>query len=432
MRAKIKNLFSDRRGNAKPTRSILSIYDQQIDSVRLNHMRQMLPHNMATGRAKYIADKKYVHNLSLSRRSKYLKHMIDLVWNFPLLPAQQQLWSRYLTKAMEEYVAEPVESLRPSFRTVDGSLRARAARLLGLPVERTWLTCGGHHGTLVALMASGLAGTRVVVEGNSYPGFLNQCRFTKTSIDVCEFDDHGFIVAKLRRICERAQAEGQPIQGLFSMPTVQNPMGFVTPLARRQEIVAIAREFDLILIEDDAYGYMEPEPQKNYAELAPERAFYIRGLAKSFAPGARTAFLVAPESASAEITTTLVCTATGTAVPQNMASLAMMEDGTLDCLMAEKRVEGAARNRAAREILGDICAPGAACAWHLWVRLDASVNTRELEKTMAARDVMVSSGHYCAAGPGFGQGIRIALGAEIERERTLDGVRVLAEVLRAG
>src|SRR3984957_2523083 len=104
--------------------------------------------------------------------------MIDLVWNFPLLEEQSAMWRKHLAAAMEEYSREPLESLRPSFRTVDGSLRARAAKLLGFPVERTWITCGGHHGTLTALLASGLAGQRVVADGNSYPGFLNQCRLT--------------------------------------------------------------------------------------------------------------------------------------------------------------------------------------------------------------------------------------------------------------
>jgi len=435
VRAKIENLLSNGRRNAETAGRVLSIHNKQIDSVRLKHMGQMFTDNMAAGRAKNVADEKYVHKVSLSRRRRYLKEMIDLVWNFPLLPAQQQLWSRYLTKAMEEYVAEPVEHLRPSFRTVDGSLRARAARLLGFPVERTWLTCGGHHGTLVALMASGLAGERVIVEGNSYPGFLNQCRFTKTELVPCAIDDVGIILADLRALCESASADARPIKGIFLMPTVQNPLGFVTPLDRRQQIVEIAREFELTIIEDDAYGYMEPNPPPNYAELAPERAFYVRGLAKSFAPGARTGFLVAPEGASPALTTAFVCTATGTAVPQNMAGLAMMEDGTLDKLMEEKRAEGAARNAAARDILraaGLDVAPGAACAWHLWVRLDASIDTRELEKTMADQGVLVSSGHYSAGGWGYGLGVRLALGAEIERAQTLEGVRRLAEVLRAG
>lgn len=351
--------------------------------------------------------------------------MIDLVWNFPLLEEQAAMWREHLAAAMTEYGREPVESQRPSFRTVDGSLRARAAKLLNFPVERTWITCGGHHGTLNALLASGLAGCRVIAEGNSYPGFLNQCRLTKTEVIACEIDDDGLVPAALREIC----AHGD-VQGLFTMPTVQNPMGFVTPLARREEIVAIAREFDLKIIEDDAYGYMAPASPPNYAVLAPERTFYVRGLAKSFAPGARTGFLIAPESALVELTTSLVATATGTAVPLNMASLSLMEDGTLDKLMQDKREEGAARNRGARNLLGEMCAPGAACAWHVWVRLAEGVKASDVVDAMKHKDVMVSPGDGCAAGPGYGRGLRLALGAEIKRERTLEGVARVAEYLQ--
>jgi DNA-binding transcriptional MocR family regulator len=351
--------------------------------------------------------------------------MIDLVWNFPLLEEQTAMWRKHLTTAMAEHSREPVESLRPSFRTVDGSLRARAAAALGFPVERTWMTCGGHHGTLVALLASGLAGRRVVVEGNSYPGFLNQCQLTRTEVVACAFDDEGMLPEALRAIC----ANGE-VHGLFLMPTVQNPMGFVTPLKRREEIVAIAREFGLKIIEDDAYGYLEPNAPPNYAELAPERAFYVRGLAKSFAPGARTGFLVAPENASAEITTSLVSTATGTPVPQNMAGLSLKEHGTLDKLIEDKRAEGAERNRGARELLGGMCAPGARCAWHVWVRLREGVDSHAVAEAMKKVNVLVSPGDGCAAGPGYGRGLRLALGAEIKRERTLEGVARVAEYLR--
>lgn len=359
--------------------------------------------------------------------------MIDLVWNFPLLPEQQEIWSRYLARAMEEHRASPVELQRPSFRTVEHELRERAARWLGFLVERTWLTCGGHHGALNALLASGLAGTRVAVEGASYPGMIDQCRMTKTEMTACAMDEEGLVPDALRELCARAQREGRRVRGLFTMPTVQNPMGFVTPEARRKNIVAIAREFDLTIIEDDAYGFMEEHPPPNYAVLAPERTFYVRGLAKSFSPGVRTGFLVAPESAAAALVTSLRCTATGTDVPQNLAALQLCEDGVLDQVMRAKRAEGAVRNREARKLLGEAAglgvAPGAACAWHLWVRLPEDVDPQTLSAAMAEHDVLLSSGHWCAVSPEYGHGVRIALGGEVERERTLEGVRRLAEVL---
>jgi DNA-binding transcriptional MocR family regulator len=130
------------------------------------------------------------------------------------------------------------------------------------------------------------------------------------------------------------------------------------------------------------------------------------------------------------MTTALISTTTGTAVPQNMAGLAMMEDGTLDQLIADKRAEGAIRNREARALLGAAAAPGARCAWHVWMRFSEGVNGNDVVEAMKKVDVMISPGEGCAAGPGYGRGLRLALGAEIKRERTLEGVARVAEYLR--
>ena len=356
--------------------------------------------------------------------------MIDLVWNFPLLEEQEAMWREHLAAAMAEYSREPLESQRPSFRTVELQLRERAAAWLGFPVARTWITCGGHHGTLNALLAAGLAGERVAVEGTTYPGLLDQCKMLKTEVVACAIDGDGLVPDALRVACERARAEGRPIRGLLTMPTVQNPMGFVTPLARREEIVAIAREFDLKIVEDDAYGFMEEPAPPNYAVLAPERTFYVRGLAKSFSPAVRTGFLVAPESAEAAVTTSLKNTATGTDVLQNAAALAMCEDGTVAQVMEHKRAEGAIRNLEARKLLGAAAAPGARCAWHVWVRLREGIDGQAVVAAMKKVDVMVSPGEACAAAPEYGRGLRLALGAEVKRERTLEGVARVAEFLR--
>jgi DNA-binding transcriptional MocR family regulator len=242
----------------------------------------------------------------------------------------------------------------------------------------------------------------------------------------CAVDELGLVPESLREVCKRGG-----VRGLFTMPTVQNPLGFVTPESRRVEIVAIAREFELTIIEDDAYGYMEEPAPPSYVRLAPERTFYVRGLAKSLAPGARTGFLVAPESAAGAVASSLKCTATGTDVVQNRAALAMCEDGSLDALMQAKREEGARRNAAARALLGEgVVAPGARCAWHLWIPLRQGVEPGDVERTAKEAGVMITNGRACAAGPGFGRGIRIALGGEVERERALEGVSRMAEVLR--
>ena len=123
------------------------------------------------------------------------------------------------------------------------------------------------------------------------------------------------------------------------------------------------------------------------------------------------------------------CTATGTGVPQNMAALAMCEDGVLKEIIRAKREEGRHRNQAARASLGKLCAPGASAAWHLWARLPEDIEPGDVEIALKAEDVMVTTGQWCAAAPEYRHGLRLALGGEIERARALEGIARVAQVL---
>ncbi len=149
--------------------------------------------------------------------------------------------------------------------------------------------------------------------------------------------------------------------------TVHNPLGCTASLERRQNIVAIAREFDLLIVEDDTYGFMEPDAPARLYDLAPERTFYVGSLSKSYVPASRMGFLVAPEAFDDGIRAAVKNTATGSSLVHHVAACSLLADGSVDRVIAAKNEEGARRNAAARAVLGDRCWPGAVHAWHLWV-----------------------------------------------------------------
>jgi len=351
--------------------------------------------------------------------------MIDLVWNFPLFADQGAEWQGYLRKSVDSLHVTDAREMRPSFRGADASLRGRAAKWLSVPTERAWITCGGHHGTLVALLAAELGGKTLAVEAITYTAVLDQSKMLGITPIPCAYDSEGMIPEALRSACE-----AQKISAVFLMPTVHNPLGIVAGLARREALVALAREFDLLILEDDAYGFMEPTASPSYAVLAPERTFYVRGLSKNYAPATRTGFLIVPERFSGVIEGIIKNTTTGTALVYNMAALALIEDGTLDRVMAAKLVEGAIRNAQAREVLGDSAAPGPKHAWHLWVSLPDSLTALEVQKQCLDRGVMVSPANgFTPTGATIPRAIRIGLGGEVEREKIMEGVAIIADVI---
>ena len=356
--------------------------------------------------------------------------MIDMQYNFPLLPELPAQWKDRLGRAVEGLGIEDFGALRPTFRSERTAQVEVAARWLGLPPERTLLTEGAHHGSLLSMMAAGLAGQVIAVDAVAYTGGLEQARMLGAAVVGCAVDAEGTVPESLRQRCVEGAAAGRPVAALFCTPTVHNPLGSVASAERRAALIAVARAFDLLVIEDDTYGFMAPEAGPRLVELAPERTFYVSALSKSYAPATRTGFLVVPERFVAAAQGAIKTCATGTSLVHNAAALSLVADGSVDAVIGRKLAEGTARNAAARAMLPtDSCWPGAAAAWHLWVGLPAGVTPESFERRMAERGVGVSGGNWFAVGPEAPNGFRVALGGEVSRERVLEGVQMVAEEL---
>ncbi len=351
--------------------------------------------------------------------------MIEMQYNFPLLPTQGKQWQQRLADAVAALVPEDSDQLRPTFRQRHLDHKQIAAKWLQSDPENTHITCGGHHGTLVSLLAAGLAGKPIAVEAVTYTGIIEQARMLSCPLIALDYDSEGMTPESLRAACK-----GRGVAAIYTMPTVHNPLGCVAGLARRQAIVAAAREFNILIIEDDAYGYMALAAAPNYAMLAPERAFYVRGLAKSYAPATRTGFLVAPSRFSSDVDSAIKNSTTGTSLPHNAAALSLIADGSLDQLMQQKLTEGAQRNAAARALLGAAASPGAKSAWHLWVTLPAGLDAPTAQRLCEERGALVSGAQgFTVPGTPTADGMRVALGGELDPARTLEGVKIVAEVL---
>jgi DNA-binding transcriptional MocR family regulator len=342
-----------------------------------------------------------------------------------LLAGQGEQWRERLRWAVDQLQPDNADELRPTFRMKRMEHREIAAKWLGSTSETTWIVTGGHHGTLVSTMAAELAGKTVAFDEISYTGGLEQARMLGCKVARVAYDEEGMRADSLRAVCKRGE-----VSAIYTMPTVHNPLSCVASLERREAIVEIAREFDLLVLQDDAYGYMEPNAPPHYAVLAPERTFYTRGLSKSYAPATQTGFLIAPERFAPAVENAIKNSTTGTSLVNNIAALSLVADGTVDAVIAQKLAEGARRNAAARAVLGEVAFPGAKAAWLLWLRLPGGMTAAEAEAACKAKGVLVSGGNgFAAPGAPETHAIRIGLGGEVDAERTQEGVRRVAEAL---
>jgi 2-aminoadipate transaminase len=98
---------------------------------------------------------------------------------------------------------------------------------------------------------------------------------------------------------------GPPVKCIYTIPNFQNPSGVTLADERRKDLIEIADEHDLLIIEDDAYFdlYFTEDASRlvPLAALRPDRVVYLGTFSKVLAPGLRTAWLRAPAQLAAKV-----------------------------------------------------------------------------------------------------------------------------------
>src|SRR5581483_4053276 len=108
-------------------------------------------------------------------------------------------------------------------------------------------------------------GARVLVEAPTYDRPLKILARLGAEVVSVAMDDEGLDPESL----ERALAAGEKPAFLYTIPTFQNPSGRTLSEERRRRVVELAREHDLLVLEDDPYGLVryEGEPVPTLFEL---------------------------------------------------------------------------------------------------------------------------------------------------------------------
>ncbi|MBD0744038.1 PLP-dependent aminotransferase family protein [Streptomyces sp. CBMA152] len=94
------------------------------------------------------------------------------------------------------------------------------------------------------------------------------------------------------------RAAGERPRALYLVPDFSNPSGHSLDLTTRHRLLEIAAEEDILLLEDNPYGYFRAEgerPPTLKALDTKQRVVYLGSLAKTCFPGARVGFAVADQ-----------------------------------------------------------------------------------------------------------------------------------------
>ena len=136
----------------------------------------------------------------------------------------------------------------------------------------------------------------------------------------------------------------------------------------RRRLVDIARRHDLIVIEDQVYGYLV-HPQPAPLAAAPERTVYVSGLSKSVAAGLRVGFIAAPDAWLPAMERVIRSSTWNTPAVMSAIACMWMEDGTVAALEQAKREDAQVRQALARRVLADLPVVAHPSSYFLWIPL---------------------------------------------------------------
>lgn len=141
-------------------------------------------------------------------------------------------------------------------------------------------------------------GDSIITACPTYLGALQAFQVAGADILGVASDHDGVLVDDLKAKLDLLKQQGKPCKFIYLVPDFQNPTGTTIPQDRREQILALAKEYNTFILEDSPYRQVrfEGTAPKTFYELDGGQGNVITlfTFSKIFVPGFRLGFIVGP------------------------------------------------------------------------------------------------------------------------------------------
>jgi 2-aminoadipate transaminase len=294
------------------------------------------------------------------------------------------------------------------------------------------ITSGGIDGMELLAKSYLDPGDCVVVEAPTYLGAIMAFRGYEADVRGVPVDDAGMRVDVLADLL----AGGLRPKILYTIPDFQNPTGLSMSLERRHELVALARRYGFLILEDVAYselGFAGVIPTSLWS-LAPDVVLQAGTFSKIFAPGFRMGWAAGP----AEVITTMAVAKQNSDQCAGALGQRMLEEygrsGQLDAQIIKSRALYERRATLVTKALTAHMPEGTTWTvpeggFYVWVTAPAGADTVALSAAARERKVAYVPGKPFYPGEDGLTQIRLAYSRAAD-DLIDEGIRRIGEVLR--
>ncbi|HCA9961417.1 TPA: PLP-dependent aminotransferase family protein [Klebsiella quasipneumoniae subsp. quasipneumoniae] len=335
--------------------------------------------------------------------------VVDLNFNYPSLPAQGDALREALRQlAMAGDIDSHLRYQPHAGRLAEREIIARhlTCRHFAPDAENVLIVNGAQHGLAVTVMGLLRPGDVVAVDALTYSGFKVLAALYHLELAAIPCRAEGPDLQALHTLCQQRR-----VRAVYTMPTLHNPLGWVLNAGQRQALADLARQHDLLIIEDAAYARLVSRPPPPVVSYAPERTVYVTGFSKNIATGLRVGVVISPPRYRPEIERAIRATTWNTPTLISSLICAWIEDGTVARFETQKRQDARQRQQVAREVLCGLPVVSHPDSYFVWLPLGEESRADRLANALMERRISVSTAEPFCVSATIPQALRIALGS---------------------
>ncbi|MCW8916176.1 MAG: PLP-dependent aminotransferase family protein [Magnetovibrio sp.] len=296
---------------------------------------------------------------------------------------------------------------------------------LNIDVEDVVLTSGAQHAMSACALGLLKAGDVILCEELTYPGMTSLAAHLGARVRPVTMDEQGIRPDALEAAIVETGA-----RVAYLMPVHQNPTTAMMDINRLKAIAEIAKRHNLIIIEDDVYGFQPEDRPPPLANFAPDHVIYINGFAKSISPGLRVGFMRTPKSLF--VTLTRAVQITGWMIPPLMGEIAArwINSGVAQDIIQWHRTEMTARNTLAAEIFQGFDFMSQPQSLHMWLQLPTDYQADDVIRTLSQRGIIMAGPEsFITTQPTPPRALRLCLGSAPSRDQLRTALEQVRNVL---
>jgi DNA-binding transcriptional MocR family regulator len=226
------------------------------------------------------------------------------------------------------------------------------------------------------------------------------------------------------------------VQAIVVMPNFQNPLGSLMSDERKQQLLALAIERDIPIIEDDVYGDLHhemPRPWPIKAWDRDGRVLLCSSFSKTIAPSLRVGYLIAGRYRERAATIKYITSVASTSLQQDVVAAFISDGGYqhhLRKLRATLKANTARMISAMSEAFPEGCRVSMPRGGYiLWVELPKTVDSRVLFRRAADKHIAIAPGAVFSLTGRYNNYLRMHSGA-VWDDQLRDGLFQLGRLIR--